>query len=80
MNRVVRRRLEMAVRVRDFSRAHPSTDASFATVLAKLEELIARLEALAKQQQGGFLTRHASAVRAAESSGSGCTTSCSVIW
>jgi hypothetical protein len=66
MNKIVRRRLEMAVRVRDFFRANPSTDASFAAVLAQLEELIARLEELAKQEQGGFLTRHASAVRRRE--------------
>jgi hypothetical protein len=53
----------MAVRVRDFSRGHPSTDASFAPVLGQLEEKIARMEGLAKQQQGGFLTTHASSVR-----------------
>jgi hypothetical protein len=63
MNRIVRRRLEMAVRVRDFSRAHPSTDANYATVLAQVEELIARMEALAKQQQDGTVTAHASTVR-----------------
>jgi hypothetical protein len=63
MNRIVRRRLEMAVRVRDFSRAHPSADASYAPVLGQLEEKVARMEGLAKQEQGGFLTTHASAVR-----------------
>ena len=63
MNRVVRRRFEMAVRVRDFYRAHPSTDASFAAVIAQLEEKIARIDALAKQEQGGFFTTHASSVR-----------------
>jgi hypothetical protein len=63
MNRIVRRRLEMAVRVRDFSRAHPSTDTNFAAVLGQLEERIARMEALAKQQQEGAVTAHASAVR-----------------
>ena len=36
MNRIVRRRLEMAVRARDFSRAHPSTDANYAAVLGEL--------------------------------------------
>ena len=35
MNRIVRRRLEMAVRVRDFSRAHPSADANYAPVLGR---------------------------------------------
>jgi hypothetical protein len=38
VNRIVRRRFEMAVRVRDFCQAHPSTDASFAPVIAQLEE------------------------------------------
>lgn len=63
MNRIVRRRLEMAVRVRDFSRAHPSADANYAPLLGQLEERIARMEGLAKQQQGGFLAAHASTVR-----------------
>ena len=53
----------MALRVRDFMRAHPSTDANYAAVLAQLEELIARLEALAKQQQDGTARAHASTVR-----------------
>ena len=79
MNRIVRRRLEMAVRVRDFMRAHPSTDANYAAVLAQLEELIARLEALAKQQQDGTVTAHASTVRRRRSAG-GCTTSCCGTW
>jgi hypothetical protein len=63
MKRSVRKRLEMAVRVRDYMRAHPSTDANFAAVLARLEELIARLETLAKQQQEGTVAAHASTVR-----------------
>ena len=63
MKRIVRRRLEMAVRVRDFMRAHPSTDANYAAVLAQLEELITRIEALARQQQDGTVTAHASTVR-----------------
>ena len=53
----------MAVRVRDFSRAHPSTDANYAAVLGQMEERIARMEALAKQQQDGTVTAHASTVR-----------------
>jgi hypothetical protein len=63
MNKQVRRTLEMAVRVRDFSRAHPSADASFASVLGRLESSIGRMEALAGQQQGGFLSKHSSTVR-----------------
>jgi hypothetical protein len=63
MNRIVRRRLEMAVRARDFSRAHPSTDANYAAVLGQLEEHVARMEGLAKQQLDGAMTAHASIVR-----------------
>ncbi|MEO7986782.1 MAG: hypothetical protein ABI766_09635, partial [Gemmatimonadales bacterium] len=63
MNRIVRRRMEMAERVRDFSRAHPSADGNYAPVLGQLEEKVARMEGLAKQEQGGFLTTHASSVR-----------------
>jgi hypothetical protein len=63
MNKVVRRKLEMAVRVRDFSRAHPSADASYAPVLGRLEDRISRMQVLAEQQQGGYLSKHSSVVR-----------------
>jgi len=63
MNRIVRKRREMAVRVRDFSRAHLSTDANYAAVLGQLEERLTRMEALAQQQQEGVATAHASTVR-----------------
>ena len=63
MNRIVRKRREMAVRVRDFSRAHPSTDANYATVLGQVEDRVARMDVLAKQQQEGMATAHASTVR-----------------
>jgi hypothetical protein len=63
MNRTVRRKLEMAVRVRDFSRAHPSADANYAPVLARLEDRITRMETLAKQQAGGYLAKRSSVVR-----------------
>jgi len=56
MNRIVRRRLEMAVRVRDYCRTHPSTDANFAAELAKLEQLITTIQELAKQQLDGAVT------------------------
>jgi hypothetical protein len=55
--------MEMAVRVRDFSRTHPSADASHASVLGRLEETISRMEELAGQQVGGFLSKHSSTVR-----------------
>ena len=47
MNAVLRRRLEMAERVRDFLRAH-ATEGAQATALARLEELIQRADALVK--------------------------------
>jgi hypothetical protein len=53
----------MAVRVRDYSRARPSADASYASVLGRLEQSIEQMEALAKQQQGGYLVRHSSVTR-----------------
>jgi hypothetical protein len=53
MNRIVRRRLEMFNRARDFSRAHPSTDGNYTLVLELLDQGIARLEALAQQQENG---------------------------
>jgi len=63
MNRIVRRRLEMFVRVRDFSRAHPATDTNYTVVVGQLEEGITRMQTLAKQQQEGVVTAHASTVR-----------------
>ena len=38
MNRLVSRRLNMAVRVRDFSDTNPSADPSFVSVLGRLKE------------------------------------------
>ena len=63
MNRVISRRLEMAVRVRDFSDAHPSADPSFVTVLGRLKESIDRMVELSGQQVGGFLSKHSSTLR-----------------
>jgi hypothetical protein len=56
----------MAVSVRDFSRAHPSADASYTSVLGRLESSISRMEELAGQQQGGYLSKHSSTVRRQE--------------
>ena len=53
----------MFVRVRDFSRAHPAADANYTIVLGQLEEGITRMQTLAKQQQEGVATAHASTVR-----------------
>lgn len=60
MDSKIRSTLEMAERVREFSRAHPSADASYASVLATLDETIARLAALAQAEEGGYLVRRKS--------------------
>src|SRR5437016_4755249 len=56
MNAQLRRRLEMAGRVRDFLRAHKTDAVGEGLGLAKLEELIARAEALDAQQRAGIVT------------------------
>lgn len=53
MNKVLRRRLEMAERVRDFLRAHQTDGVGQGLGLAKLEELLTRAQALAAQQRVG---------------------------
>src|SRR5439155_15004039 len=56
MNAQLRRRLEMAGRVRDFLRAHKTDAVGEGLGLAKLEELIARAETLDGQQRAGGVT------------------------
>jgi len=64
MNAVLRRRLEMAVRVRDFLRAHKTEGVGDGTALAHFEELVARAETLAGQQRAGVVaTRSATLQR-----------------
>jgi hypothetical protein len=53
----------MGTSVRTFSRAHPSADASYTLVLDRLDAAIARIEELAKQQEGGYASKHSSVVR-----------------
>jgi len=77
---VLRRRLEMAVRVRDFLLAHRAEGIQGAEVagLARLEELIARAEALAGQQRAGVVARRGSTEQRARC-GARCRVSCSSI-
>src|SRR2546421_3971123 len=65
---VLRRRLEMAVRVRDFLLAHRAEgiQGAEAAGLARLEELIARAEVLAGQQRAGVLARRGATEQRAE--------------
>ena len=60
MDKVLRRRLEMAERVRDFLRAHQTDGVGEGLGLATLEQLLQRAEALVQQQKAGFaMTRAA---------------------
>jgi len=56
----------MAVRVRHFTRAHPSEDSTYLKVVAALEERLARADTLAIQQRDGTLEQHGSIVRRQE--------------
>lgn len=62
----VRRKLSMAARALDFSRAQPSTDASHTTVVTRLEERVARAETLAIQERDGRVGERASTTRRRE--------------
>lgn len=50
MNSIVRNKLDMVTRVRTFSRAHPSTEPTYTTVLGRLEERLAEAQAIATRQ------------------------------
>src|SRR5947207_9245159 len=66
----LRRRLEMAGRVREFFRTHQSEGATQTGAVALLEQLVERAEVLASQQRAGVITargavEHRTAVRRA---------------
>jgi len=67
---VLRRRLEMAVRVRDFLRAHRTEGnqggGAEAAAFARLEELLARAGVLAAQQRAGVVAQRGSTAQRAE--------------
>ena len=63
MRKEVGRKIEMALRVRDFSRSHPFTDPSALAVLARFEERLTRAEALAVEQRTGQLAAIAANAR-----------------
>lgn len=66
MRRGVNRKLEMAARVSAFSRAHPSPDPEYATVLGRIEERLARAEAIAGKQFEGLAAAKSARVRRRE--------------
>ena len=53
----------MARSARDFSRKHPLADAGYGAVVDRMDVAIDRMEVLATQQQGGYLTKHSSSAR-----------------
>src|SRR4051812_6908207 len=61
MNALLRRRLEMAARVRDFLRAHQMDGVGQGLGLAKLEGLLERAENLATQQRSGAVLERSAA-------------------
>ncbi len=64
MNTEVRRKLDMAARVREFVRAHAATEPGYTPVVTRLDELLGQAEAiLARQHQGNVAARGAIAQR-----------------
>lgn len=53
MNTEVRRKLEMAARVREFILAHSATESSYAPVLARLQDRLTRAGTIAARQHAG---------------------------
>jgi hypothetical protein len=55
MNIAIRRKLDMAGRVRDFCRTHPDQNPGYSAAVARLDDRLARADALAKQEVAGRL-------------------------
>jgi hypothetical protein len=53
MNLIIRRKLEMAGRVRDFERSHPDATPGHTAAVARLEDRMTRAEVLAQQEVSG---------------------------
>ena len=53
MNYSIRRKLDMAGRVREFCRTHPDQNPGYTAAVARLEERLTRAEALARQEVAG---------------------------
>lgn len=62
----LRRRLEMAVRVRDFFRTHQTDGVTQEGAVARLEQLVQRAELLASQQRAGVVATRGAAEQRAE--------------
>jgi hypothetical protein len=53
MNYSIRRKLDMAGRVRDFCRTHPDQNPGYTAAVARLEERVTCADALARQEVAG---------------------------
>ncbi|MEP7325978.1 MAG: hypothetical protein ABI836_08525 [Gemmatimonadota bacterium] len=54
MRSLIRRKLEMAARVREFTRAHISAEPGYGPALVRLDERLTRAQAIDARQQEGF--------------------------
>src|SRR2546425_9398927 len=63
MKAEVRRKMDMALRVRDFNRAHPFPDPEATAVVTRFDDRLTRVEALAVDQRGNQLAARAANVR-----------------
>src|SRR5690606_8757390 len=63
MDAMVRRKIEMAARVAEFSRANPADDPSYEMLVAKLESLLAQGAVLAERERVGRLASRSAARR-----------------
>ncbi|HWC74112.1 MAG TPA: hypothetical protein VG454_09250 [Gemmatimonadales bacterium] len=66
MNRLLRRRLEMAARVCEFLRTHQKQDEAEEPALIRLEQLIERANVLAGEQRAGIVARRSAAAQRVE--------------
>jgi hypothetical protein len=63
MQSVIRRKLSMAARARDFATAHPVADASFTTVVKRLDATVTQADAIAMQERDGHTGERAAVAR-----------------
>ena len=66
MNAQSRRKIEMGTRALEFSRAHPDTEPGTASVVARLEQLVARANETATAQRNGLIQVRAASARKEE--------------
>ena len=62
----IRRKIEMSTGALEFCRAHPSDDGSYATMLARLAERVARADALAVLERAGRIAERSGTSRREE--------------